>query len=68
MRYIESTTIAVMVLCGVMAVLGCTGMAIIGSFLSAAIVRAWIAARDFMCDDGKLQNRRDDGHYSADAS
>lgn len=47
MRYMESTTIAVMMLCGVMAVLGCTGTAIIGSFLAAVCVRAGIEVRHF---------------------
>ena len=48
MRQIEATTIAIMLICGALALIGCTGAAVIGTFIGAACVRAGIEVRDFV--------------------
>lgn len=51
MRYAESVTVAVMILCGAMALAGCTATALIVVFLVAAIIRGAIEVRSLICTE-----------------
>lgn len=45
MRHIESTAVAVMLICGALALTGCTAVSMVASFIFAAVVRAGIEVK-----------------------